>query len=413
MNDYVSAKLADLKKLANPKFYIKENIVEPYYNPYDYEEEYKNNYFQDLWKNEYNDILIDIMYFCSSHSQKYTFDIFYTIFEELSLDYYSYWYIKKSSKKIKEYFLNNKNEIFNPEYEKYPKNWKTVFYELPPSLKVINNRFSWDLSDFLNYKIHQLILENKIKMVQRERISKVSGDIFYDHKYTGVFYKIKHKGFPEWELQQYEIEISNFEFDLFRRMGTSEEVRASIKYLRQMLDLIGFIPDFNLNLYYTYKNIPKEKYFEFINIQKNIFYPYFYNDLYGGWMETVKQTGFFGNNEIKRNSFGYSVFAKDGDICYSLAEKIIDDWFFNNNIKHLKETDYPKCVKKLLEKNIKADWLINDIFIEYFGLQSIKKYSEKTEMKILACKMNNVKLIALYPGDEYKLDEIFGFLKYQ
>jgi len=410
MENYVILKLNDLKKLSDQKYFISENIVEPFNYPYHYETKCKNDFFQNLWKIEYDDILIKIMYYCNSHYRKYVFDIFDSMFSELVLDYYSEWYINKSSKTIKEYFMKNKEEIFNPIYEKYPKNWKTVFFELPPSLKEIDNRYTWDLNEFLEHKINQLILRKKIDLINRKRISKVSGELFSDSEYTGVFYRIKHRGFPEWELQHYEIEISNFEFDLFRRNGSNNEVKNSIKYLRQIFDLLGFIPDFNLNLYYTYKNIPREKYIDFINLQKNVFCPYFYKSIYGNWINTVKETGFLGDKEIKKNTFGYNVLAKDGDLCYSLAEKIIDDWFFNNNIEHKKEPNYPKCVTNMLNKNVKADWIIEDLYIEYFGLQNDRKYSEKTELKILACKYYNVKLLALYPGDEYKLEEIFKYL---
>jgi hypothetical protein len=277
LND-IYLKLKELKKLSDPTFFIRENIKEAFNYPYSYINEYENQFFENIWKNEYNDIIISLLYYCGSHWREYLFDVFDQIFSELALEYYYDWFINKSSKKIKEYFSGHKEEILTPLYEKYPKSWKTVFSELPPAFNEINKRYTWDLNDFLKSKVDKIILDKKTIIVSRDRVSKISGEIFNDAVYTDTFYRVKHRGFPEWDLQNYIIEIGGLEFDLFKKHGSRNEIIESIIYLRELLDFLGFIPDPNANLYYIYKNIQKSKFIDFINIQKNVycFYDYMY-----------------------------------------------------------------------------------------------------------------------------------------
>ena len=51
----------------------------------------------------------------------------------------------------------------------------------------------------------------------------------------------------------------------------------------------------------------------------------------------------------QRMSRGTRIIAKDGDLCYSLKEKKIDDYLYSKSIPHVKEARYP-------DSNMRADW---------------------------------------------------------
>lgn len=98
--------------------------------------------------------------------------------------------------------------------------------------------------------------------------------------------------------------------------------------------------------------------------------------------------------------------AKDGHICNSVSELIIDNWLYKNNIDHQKETPYPKG--KFI-----ADWsLSNNIFVEYFGLaQDSRRYDEEIKKKQQICKDSKVTLIEIYSKDLFpknRLEEILS-----
>ena len=103
--------------------------------------------------------------------------------------------------------------------------------------------------------------------------------------------------------------------------------------------------------------------------------------------------------------YGRVCYSKNGDRCLSTGEKIITDFFIDNNIRYEKEVPYKNFVKT----NIRyvADWKISDgVMVEYFGFIKSSKtskivvsYLKKTKRKIFFCKKNNIKLIPIYPND--------------
>ena len=118
------------------------------------------------------------------------------------------------------------------------------------------------------------------------------------------------------------------------------------------------------------------------------------------WLEALIVAGVL-EDGTRRTSRGTQCIAKDGHVCYSLAEKTIDDYMFIRNIKHEKEPHYP-------EGNLRADFLVNDIFIEYFGLRGDLKYDEKTKLKKEICARHCIQLISIFNEDlvsSHKLDK--------
>lgn len=162
---------------------------------------------------------------------------------------------------------------------------------------------------------------------------------------------------------------------------------------------------------YDATHISKEKIIEEVSLffRKNGRIPLkreFYNARaarirFGSWNKAIVAAG-FKPNPVK---FAEKHVANDGHPCDSVAEKVIDDWLSARNIKHEVKVPYGK-------NNMTADFKINDILIEFFGLSGeSKSYDRLVRAKKKLWKEKNLKVIEIYPRDLFpknKLGEVFG-----
>ncbi|MCK4732816.1 MAG: hypothetical protein KAT65_10210, partial [Methanophagales archaeon] len=70
----------------------------------------------------------------------------------------------------------------------------------------------------------------------------------------------------------------------------------------------------------------------------------------------------------------------------------LDDFLYKHNIPHEKEAAYP-------ESNFRADFSVDGVFIEYFGLTGDTEYDLKTKEKEKICHKQGIRLISIYPED--------------
>lgn len=131
---------------------------------------------------------------------------------------------------------------------------------------------------------------------------------------------------------------------------------------------------------------------------------------FNGYRNLCKMLGW----EINYAPFGREhalEYSKNGDECFSHAEKIITDFFIDNNIQYKKEGSY-KEVFNVPDFGTKMfDWILqNNIVVEYFGFWENLKYQKGAQKKIELCEKYNISLIALYEQDLDKLKEIFNSL---
>src|SRR3989344_617898 len=113
--------------------------------------------------------------------------------------------------------------------------------------------------------------------------------------------------------------------------------------------------------------------------------------LFGTWNNAIKAAGFEPNPEL----FAKREIARDGHVCDSAAERIIDDWLTENGIYHERNVRYPGT-------RMTADFLISqkNLMIEYFGLKNVnRKYTANLQRKLVIVKKKKLNLIALYPED--------------
>lgn len=125
---------------------------------------------------------------------------------------------------------------------------------------------------------------------------------------------------------------------------------------------------------------------------------------FGTWNKAVKSAGLEPNPVL----FAEKHEAKDGHICDSLSEKIIDDWFYANGISHEINVPYPK------NKSLTCDFKVKKYFIEFFGLEGEhKRYTELVEKKRNLAKKHNLHLVEIKPKHLFpkpKLNTVLDFL---
>lgn len=114
-------------------------------------------------------------------------------------------------------------------------------------------------------------------------------------------------------------------------------------------------------------------------------------EIFGSWLKALIEAGILidGTRETPR---GTQTIALDGHSCFSLGEKTIDDYLHRRGIAHQREPKYP-------DSNYRADFLVGEVFIEYFGLAGDQAYDVKVKEKMRLCQAHGIKLIALYPKD--------------
>ena len=108
-------------------------------------------------------------------------------------------------------------------------------------------------------------------------------------------------------------------------------------------------------------------------------------------------------------SRGIKCVAKSGNICLSLDEQYIDNYLHDKGYTFIKEPFYPFHEIYNQKKQLRADWIVKDTYIEYFGLKGESRYDEKIEKKIRLCRDLGINLIEIYPRDLRRLNEILVF----
>jgi len=131
-----------------------------------------------------------------------------------------------------------------------------------------------------------------------------------------------------------------------------------------------------------------------------------YNRYFDSYSNACKLAGLkinlskFGNNEI--------YYSNNNDICYSIGEQIITNYFIKYKIPYIKELLYRDLINDKKCGLKRVDWVIFDnIIVEFFGMYGRDDYNIGVQEKINICKDNNVKLIDIYFKNLNNLDNIF------
>ena len=182
--------------------------------------------------------------------------------------------------------------------------------------------------------------------------------------------------------------------------------QTQIIALRELGERIGKLPVRNFPSYIYYYHCRKDVEW-FLTLLMRLPNPESITGQFGSYFKLLLRCGLLPDGTRKMR-LGTWVLAKDGDMCFSLVEREIDNWLYHNKIKHTKEVRYPNS-------DMRCDWEIKEdnqrIFIEYFGLMNQKTYAEKASLKQKIAEENGIRLIKILPTDDWETLLSSEFLK--
>lgn len=118
---------------------------------------------------------------------------------------------------------------------------------------------------------------------------------------------------------------------------------------------------------------------------------------FGSWNNAIRRAGFETNPVL----FARKFIAKDGHVCDSFTERIIDDWLCDNHIEHKRHVRYGNS-------KFTTDFLVEpNIAIEFFGLAGVQaNYDAIILRKRKLAEDLGLKLVELYPKDIYPINRL-------
>jgi len=172
--------------------------------------------------------------------------------------------------------------------------------------------------------------------------------------------------------------------------------------LFELVELMGFVPPQDFRGIDALRRVPRERRPEVILHLWKMRSAGEYKDKFGSWLEALIAAGVLSDG-CYRTGKGTKCLAKDGHECRSLAERQIDDWLCDEGIPHTIEPFYPYHPELNPNERSKADWEVNGVFIEYWGLAGDKEYDRRMRIKRKLAKESNIVLLEIYPDDLYDL----------
>lgn len=185
--------------------------------------------------------------------------------------------------------------------------------------------------------------------------------------------------------------------------ASEEEIKTYIHNLAETLQSVPY-KNFGLNRE-AFVGLTSEERLALLTILQRKPTPQQVTRLFRSWINAAIKAGVM-HDATQYTGRGIRCVAMDGHLCYSLAEKTIDDFLYCHGIEHEKEPRYP-------EGRHRADFLVADVFIEYFGLLGDATYDAKIEVKKALCRKHRIQLISLTPKDLVtlqRLEESLGCL---
>lgn len=116
------------------------------------------------------------------------------------------------------------------------------------------------------------------------------------------------------------------------------------------------------------------------------------------WLQVLVNAGVLPQGTLP-TARGTRCVAKDGHECHSLAEMHIDDWLYANEIAHEREPIYPEHPVYNPKGRLRADFKVDDLWIEYAGLLDDHVYARKIDKKKEFAIAIGLKLAILMPSD--------------
>lgn len=226
--------------------------------------------------------------------------------------------------------------------------------------------------------------------IETERMCPICGQ-----KYKVIF-------FPDWVYKR----VNGYIFLCYECPSSYPPKETVPQTIKEMVDYLGFIPNSGFQIFNNdsfASRVSEDKWttaFSFVlKLGGKIGETTDHIKMqFGSWFKALVAAGVLDNGQL-RTKRGIRCLAKSGNECNSIDEQYIDNFFFENGIKTVKEPRYP--FHKLLNPKalLRADWFVNGNYVEYFGLAGESEYDLKTTNKIRLCAELGLPLIAIYPDD--------------
>lgn len=167
--------------------------------------------------------------------------------------------------------------------------------------------------------------------------------------------------------------------NVFKIVGISPNEERKKEYLKEIMRLsnvLGHAPTMKDMLFF------------------GKYHPTTYYNYFSSWIEMLSSVGLLPTR--------YHIISRDGHVCRSNEEVMIDDFLFSHGIQHEREPPYPNSL-------MKADWLIkNRIYVEYFGLIKFPRYKKRVKRKLEIINKENIPFIEILPEDLKNLEDKFA-----
>lgn len=180
--------------------------------------------------------------------------------------------------------------------------------------------------------------------------------------------------------------------------------------LLQLVELMGFVPPQDFRRIDTLRRVPRERRAEVILHLWKMRSAREYKEKFGSWLEALVAAEVLDDGCYPTGK-GTRCLARDGHECRSLEERQIDDWLCDEGIPHTIEPPYPYHSELNPNERSRADWEVEGVFIEYWGLVGDREYDRRMRVKRELAEKSDIVLIEIYPDDLYDLSQKLGRFK--
>jgi len=284
----------------------------------------------------------------------------------------------------------------------------TTFYNIKESRNSIIGRIK---NDFLKISLTRLKNESLFRKLKKSELEKSEFKkcLICDNIYQPL-------KLPDWVYYGSNgNDIICFECPIDKN-PKKQEIK---KLISKLVEILNFIPnaDFNPIKYNFSSRVNNEKWVEIckiifkIGVQGNdtLHSGSIFKKKFGSWFKALVESNVLPNG-ILESPRGFRCVAKSGNECNSLDEMFVDNWLFENKIIAKKEPLYPEHPIYNKSGRRRADWQVDDYYIEYFGLKGEETYDKKTKEKLLLVDDLNLKLISIFPSDLNTISEKLNIL---
>jgi hypothetical protein len=215
-------------------------------------------FFQERWNEKLDDFISELIWCCGWRgSEYYLFDLLYPAFAEHERAFAVQSLTQRLAPTVARYFRANPNELYEPLPDTYPRSWKAVRRYLPLDPANDIAILYQGLRRFAAQRAFRLLREGKAQWVNRVRICHIDGGEFSDTDFSNStsFY---HRTLRDWDTLRYRIDIGPGKLDPFRRAGSEEDVRESLRDLRSLLEHLGFAPTVDDSVWSILGRLPRE-----------------------------------------------------------------------------------------------------------------------------------------------------------